>query len=109
MQLRALDNHGENNCLFHAVSMALWGVNDRNNMLRKLASMVLESHHGLLKRIFTRGKRKIYASGPHEPRTDKQINDEWEPIWKSVMTPGIPTDWFVFFILSNILRRPVVM
>ena len=40
---------------------------------------------------------------------DKQVEDEWDIIRQSAETPGIRTDWFFLYILSNILRRPVVM
>ncbi|CAN0427601.1 unnamed protein product [Ascophyllum nodosum] len=74
MQLRALPNHGENNCLFHAVSMALWGVHDRNHILRKLACMVLKHHHDVLRRIFARGMHKRAAKGSCRQPDEKEAS-----------------------------------
>ncbi|CAN0427625.1 unnamed protein product, partial [Ascophyllum nodosum] len=37
------------------------------------------------------------------------VEDEWDIIRQSAETPGIRTNWFFLYILSNILRRPVVM
>ncbi|CAM9386228.1 unnamed protein product, partial [Ascophyllum nodosum] len=97
MQLRALPNHGKDNCLFHAVSMALWGVNDRNHILRKLACMVLEHHHDVLRGIFARGMHKMAAKGFFRQPNEKQVEDEWDIIRQSAQTPGIRTDWFFLY------------
>ncbi|CAN0432221.1 unnamed protein product, partial [Ascophyllum nodosum] len=57
LELHAILNEVHGDCLFNAVAMALWGLHDRNNILRSLSSMVLELSSDLMKAIFARGKK----------------------------------------------------
>ena len=78
------------------------------NILRELTSMALEGYHDLMKAIFARSKHKMVAEELFQLDENEMVV-KWKALLHTAKTPGMSADPFFLFILSNMLRRPIVM
>ncbi|CAN0353918.1 unnamed protein product, partial [Ascophyllum nodosum] len=98
MRLWPLKNGGKGRCIFHSVSAALWGCDDDGEMLERMAETVLEQDRDLLFPIYKKQFPK---------KTEEEARKFWDArIVKRTDKRG--RCQFLYFILANILRRPII-
>ena len=107
---------GDGNCLLHAASLAMWGFQDRDFILRKAVYTALKNSSNTsmlyLRWKFTREAENRLHSYELEAA-------QWQREWQNVIqqsslepTVGISLaslEEFHVFVLSNILKRPIIM
>jgi hypothetical protein len=114
MHLSCLKTLGDGNCLMHSASLAMWGIHDRDLILR---SAVFSA--------FTHSKsRALFDRWQSDRRNElRQLDASMDPhIWDAeyqqivdMVNPRKPggrmdslTDFHIF-ILCNVLRRPIIV
>ena len=104
---------GDGNCLLHAASLAMWGFQDRDFVLRKAVSHAVndEIHNNTL---YQRWKHNREMENQQEYGLELEPH-QWDQEWQMVrqqtlMGQSIDSlDEFHTFVLANVLRRPIVM
>lgn len=108
---------GDGNCLLHAASLAMWGFQDRDLVLRKAISHAVNDDIR---------NNTLYARWRHNREMENQQEygfqlepHQWEQEWHMVrqQTSAVATsgrnleslDEFHAFVLANVLRRPIIM
>ncbi|XP_041463365.1 tumor necrosis factor alpha-induced protein 3-like [Lytechinus variegatus] len=122
-KLYPLNATGDGNCLLHAISLALWGVEDTDLWLRKVLHTVMRGEFAGANESRWRRERNLYDA-KHMPGQGFRYNTkEWTAEWKIVVdiasperridqTLGLPYECleeFHIFIMANILRRPIIV
>lgn len=121
--LYPLKTKGDGNCLLHAVSMAMWGLEDDNLLLRRLLYVSLVQDTSSDKHFQKRwllNQRRINQERPagfNAQKNEKEWEREWEDIIKAAIDKQdneafLPYDTLEsihLYILSNILRRPIIV
>ena len=113
-RLIPLTTQPDGNCLLHAASLAMWGFQDRSLVLRRALYSALDYTENTLYQRWehTRKAENNQLQLQLEPH---QWKEEWDQM-KRQATPESQDgrnleslDDFHVFLLSNILRRPIVM
>ena len=115
-KLVPLNTIGDGNCLLHAASLAMWGFQDRDFVLRRALS------HAVSEEI---QKNTLYQRWQHNRELENQQfgiqlePHQWDQEWQMVRQQTSATalagqnleslDEFHVFILANVLRRPIIM
>ena len=57
---------GDGNCLLHAVSLAMWCIEDTNMLLRRLlyVALVEDEEHGEIKKRWHKDRRRLNEASP---------------------------------------------
>ena len=114
MYLSCLKTLGDSNCLMHSASLAMWGIHDRDLILR---SAVFSA--------FTHSKsRALFDRWQSDHRSElRQLDASMDPhVWNAeyqqivdMVNPRKPggrmdslTDFHIF-VLCNVLRRPIIV
>ncbi|XP_072018905.1 uncharacterized protein [Amphiura filiformis] len=120
-KLYPLITTGDGNCLLHAVSLAMWGLEDDNLFLRNLLHEALVNHDMECRRRWQRERKR---QDERIPGSGLRYNTmEWRNEWEMVIkmssserrpptTQGLPYECleeFHVFMLANILRRPIIV
>ncbi|CAN0467153.1 unnamed protein product, partial [Ascophyllum nodosum] len=98
MRLWPLKNGGKGRCIFHSVSVALWGCDDDGEMLETMTETVLEQDRDLLFPIYKKQFPK---------QTEEEARKFWDAKIVKRTGKGGRTQ-FNYFILANVLRRPII-
>ncbi|XP_062608829.1 tumor necrosis factor alpha-induced protein 3-like isoform X3 [Saccostrea cucullata] len=112
----------DGNCLLHAVSLFLWGVEDRDLMLRRLVylSLANDTTEKFYKRWLIH-QRNVAFDRPNEFNPNMNSMDmkaEWENIIKAAEDIPLDTSTALNFqslegihlyVLANILKRPIIV
>ncbi|XP_013399776.1 LOW QUALITY PROTEIN: tumor necrosis factor alpha-induced protein 3-like [Lingula anatina] len=121
--LYAVSTTGDGNCLLHAVSLGMWGVQDETLFLRRLIYVTLVDDEGTGK-FKQRWMRERAAQNEDIPGNFRYNTGEWEREWdtvvriaKDVKKPNRCADELPYesleeahiFVLANILRRPIII
>ena len=115
-KLVPLNTIGDGNCLLHAASLAMWGFQDRDLVLRNAVS------HAVNVNI---ENNTLYQRWKHNRAIDNreygielephQWDQEWEVVKQQTSTSALSgrnldsLDEFHIFVLANVLRRPILM
>ena len=108
---------GDGNCLLHAASLAMWGFQDRNLVLRRAVA------HAVNDEI---GNNTLYQRWKHSREVENQQEyglklepHQWDQEWQIMRQQTTATavsgqtlaslDEFHVFVLANVLRRPIIM
>ncbi len=108
---------GDGNCLMHAASLAMWGFQDKNHTLRNAVNTALQAHSSSVKALWRRWK---YNKDIENRQMGIQLEErQWLEEWRIVVSQASleaahgqaleSLDDFHVFVLSNILRRPIVL
>lgn len=123
VELYPLNASGDGNCLLHAISLALWGVEDTDLRLRRLLHGVMRGEYAAANEHRWRRERNHFDSS-HIPGSGFRYNTrEWSAEWRIVVdiasperrvdqTMGLPYECleeFHIFVMANILRRPIII
>uniref|UniRef100_A0A8C4NI94 ubiquitinyl hydrolase 1 n=1 Tax=Eptatretus burgeri TaxID=7764 RepID=A0A8C4NI94_EPTBU len=117
--LYALRTPGDGNCLLHALSLALWGVDDRDLTLRKALHDVLRQRQ-VPADLFCRWQRERNLADVGTGL--KYAPQDWEAEWSRVVLAARPCETpgneglryecleeLHIFVMANVLRRPIVI
>lgn len=108
-RLYAIWNRSKGDCLLDSVLQATYGVFDKDNRLRKaLADTLNDAAHTL----FVRFKEAEILKVSHQlPYTLDQMQweDDWAVVCSIASQPGSALEQFHIFVLSHILRRPIIV
>ncbi|BFZ25009.1 hypothetical protein BsWGS_28048 [Bradybaena similaris] len=106
----------DGNCLLHAASMAVWGVEDSRNTLRDLMLMTIKINHNFKKRWWNQLMKDLQSLDINESEI---IEQEWDDVIRSISDLGssvtsaaVPhrfLEGIHIYILANILRRPIII
>ena len=108
---------GDGNCLLHAASLAMWGFQDRDLVLRRAISHAVNDNIRN-NTLFQRWQhyRKIENQEMYGCELEPH---QWEQEWQQVKRQTSATalggqnleslDEFHAFVLANVLRRPIIM
>ena len=108
---------GDGNCLLHAASLAMWGFQDRDLVLRRAISHAVNDniHNNTL---YQRWKHNREIENQHEFGIELEPH-QWDQEWQMVRQQTSATvssgrnleslDEFHAFVLANVLRRPIIM
>ncbi|XP_061193602.1 tumor necrosis factor alpha-induced protein 3-like isoform X2 [Saccostrea echinata] len=112
----------DGNCLLHAVSLFLWGFEDRDLMLRRLVYLSLANDTtGKFFKRWLIHQRNMSLDRPNEFNPDMNSTDmkaEWENIIKAAEDIPLDTNTALSFqslegihlyVLANILKRPIIV
>ena len=126
--LYPLRTMGDGNCLLHAVSLAMWGIEDSCMLLRRLlyVALVEDEEHGEIKKRWHKDRRRL-----NEAQPDFMVHfntREWEQEWEMVVkaaedlrrdnTSESPNygdlqyeclEEIHIFVLANVLKRPIIV
>ncbi|KAL6047584.1 Deubiquitinating protein VCIP135 [Balamuthia mandrillaris] len=95
-RLVPLKTTGDGNCLLHAVSRALWGVELYHDLLRKRLHQELTEHQEWYRRVAS-------AEG-------QLFNDtDWSRILGNAARTGSYLEFMHTFALTNVLKRPILL
>ncbi|OWF55126.1 Tumor necrosis factor alpha-induced protein 3 [Mizuhopecten yessoensis] len=122
---------GDGNCLVHAVSLALWGIEDSEQFLRTLLYLTLSEvdaslSNGMSSKIQHRWKYVQDEIKKQHPRefnydiTSLDLRSEWDNVVRAagdVLEPGTQTagtpypslEGVHIFALANLLKRPIIV
>uniref|UniRef100_A0A0B7BKC8 ubiquitinyl hydrolase 1 n=1 Tax=Arion vulgaris TaxID=1028688 RepID=A0A0B7BKC8_9EUPU len=106
----------DGNCLLHAASVAVWGVEDSQNTLRDLMLMTVKNNHNFKKRWWSQLMRNLQSLEINQPEV---LNREWDDVIRSISDLGSSSlsiavphrflEGIHIYILANILRRPIII
>ena len=116
-KLVPLNTIGDGNCLLHAASLAMWGFQDRDCVLRRALSHAVND--GIR-------NNTLHQRWKHNREMENQQQfglhleaHQWDQEWQMVKQQTSATalagqnleslDEFHVFILANVLRRPIIM
>ncbi|XP_067882128.1 tumor necrosis factor alpha-induced protein 3 [Heterodontus francisci] len=119
-KLVPLKTNGDGNCLLHATSQFMWGVQDIDLILRKTLWEALKEtdtrNFKLRWQVECVRSQEFEATGLHYDT--KNWDEEWDKVIEMLSVasrlgqPGLPYDSLEeihIFILANILRRPIIV
>uniref|UniRef100_UPI00358FB9B9 tumor necrosis factor alpha-induced protein 3 isoform X2 n=1 Tax=Myxine glutinosa TaxID=7769 RepID=UPI00358FB9B9 len=117
--LYALRTPGDGNCLLHALSLVLWGVDDRDLTLRTALHDVLRQRQ-VPADLFCRWQRERNLADVGTGL--KYTSQDWEAEWRRVVLAARPCEVpgneglryecleeLHIFVMANVLRRPIVV
>lgn len=106
--LYALWNRSAGDCLLDSVLQATWGVFDSNNSLRMAMS---ESLTECSATFYRRWRDWEVAQARHMGFTfnERQCYEAWAEIHALAQQPGASLEHCHIFVLSHILRRPIIV
>ena len=115
-KLVPLNTIGDGNCLLHAASLAMWGFQDRDLVLRRAVSCSVNDDIQ---------NNTLYQRWKHNREMENQEYgielepNQWDCEWQMVKQQTSTTvlsgqnleslDEFHVFVLANVLRRPIIM
>ncbi len=116
-KLVPLNTIGDGNCLLHAASLAMWGFQDRDFVLRRALSHAVNDE---IRNNTLYQRWKYNREVENQQQFDLQLEPhQWDQEWQMVMQQTSATalagqnveslDEFHVFILANVLRRPIIM
>lgn len=121
-KLWPLSTTGDGNCLLHAASLGMWGLHDRQLMLRNAVFEMLR--RGSRKTALWR-RWKWAESHSNQAAGLTLSEEEWNDEWKSVVDLAAPTprksddnsaddvyeslEGIHVFALAHVLRRPIIV
>ena len=115
-KLVPLNTIGDGNCLLHAASLAMWGFQDRDLVLRNAVSRAVNvniENNTLYQRW--KHNRMIENQEYGIELEPHQWDQEWEVVKQQTSTSALSgrnwdsLDEFHIFVLANVLRRPILM
>ncbi|XP_056014394.1 tumor necrosis factor alpha-induced protein 3-like isoform X6 [Ostrea edulis] len=120
--LYPLRTRGDGNCLLHAVSLFLWGIEDNDLLLRRLLylSLVNDTNRKFHKRWVLQ-QRNMALERPSDFNPDmnsKDMDAEWENVLKAAEDRPLdsngamsfyPLEGIHLYVLANILKRPLIV
>ncbi|XP_022081813.1 tumor necrosis factor alpha-induced protein 3-like [Acanthaster planci] len=113
---------GDGNCLLHAVSLAMWGIEDDELVLRTALFRLLRDDKNERNRLrWQRERMRVDSAIPGSGLVYNTI--EWESEWDMIKTMASPErrlttaqglpyeslEQFHIFMLANMLRRPIIV
>jgi hypothetical protein len=107
-RLLPLSVMGDGNCLFHAASMAMWGVQDRERVLRRRVASLLHEEPRLQYRWRQHFARRNRADG-FTVDVEQQWVDEWQNELELIDQPDASLGEVHVFALACLLRRPIIV
>ena len=110
--LTPLYTMGDGNCLLHAASLAMWGVQDRECTLRKALYAAVQN--GKENSLYDRWKysHELQHQQLQIVLEDYQWRMEWETVVGQAYSDGHSQqslEEFHIFVLANVLRRPIIV
>ncbi|KAK3580689.1 hypothetical protein CHS0354_017970 [Potamilus streckersoni] len=118
-RLYPLKTTGDGNCLLHAVSLALWNIEDTGQFLRRLVYCTLSTDPtGAFKRRWQFYQRSNQEGEANFRLNTSEFSVEWESVVKAAadieqqqgeVLPFATLESFHLHVLSNILRRPIIV
>ncbi|KAI7796913.1 ubiquitin thioesterase ZRANB1 isoform X2 [Triplophysa rosa] len=109
-RLYALWNRTAGDCLLDSVLQATWGIYDKDSVLRKTLH---DSLHTCSHWFYTRWKEweSWYSQsfGLHFSLREEQWQEDWTSILNLASQPGASLEQTHIFVLSHILRRPIIV
>ncbi|CAG5124230.1 unnamed protein product [Candidula unifasciata] len=106
----------DGNCLLHAASVAVWGVEDNRNTLRDLMLMTIKISPNFKKRWWSQLIKDLQSLKIDESEI---IEQEWDDVirsisdldstTKSLAVPHRFLEGIHIYIVANILRRPIIV
>ncbi|XP_069129293.1 uncharacterized protein [Argopecten irradians] len=129
--LYPISTTADGNCLLHAVSLSLWGIEDSDQFLRTMLYLTLSEgdaslSNGMSNKIQQRWKysqdelKKLHPSEFNYDVTSMDISVDWhnivraasdivEPGRSQAGTPYSTLEGVHIFTLANILKRPIIV
>lgn len=108
---------GDGNCLLHAASLAMWGFQDRDLILRRAVSHAVNDNIQN-NTLYQRWKHNREVENQQEYGLELEPH-QWQQEWQMVRQQTAATalsgrnleslDEFHAFVLANVLRRPIIM
>lgn len=108
---------GDGNCLLHAASLAMWGFQDRDLILRRAVSHAVNDNIQN-NTLYQRWKHNREVENQQEYGLELEPH-QWQQEWQMVRQQTSATalsgrnleslDEFHAFVLANVLRRPIIM
>lgn len=116
-KLVPLHTIGDGNCLLHAASLAMWGFQDRDFVLRRALSHAVndETQNNTLHQRWKHNREAENEQQFGLQLETHQWDQEWQMVRQQTLATALPgqnldsLDEFHVFILANVLRRPVIM
>eukprot|EP00898_Chlorokybus_atmophyticus_P001921 jgi/Chlat1/272/Chrsp1S03053 len=116
-RLLPLRTSEDGDCLLHGVSLGMWGVSDRENVLRTLladsigqpgtsSSQASRLFHDAWRQELDRDAEQ---DGFGASMTSAQYQSEWTEIQTIAATKGRPLEPIHIFVLAHVLRRPILV
>jgi len=107
---------GDGNCCLHAISLALWGIQDRVGTLRKaLQGMMTSKERFFHKRWLEQEKAwdaedaKIIGDQSAIDRPEEEWKKEWEDLKDRCGRNGAFLTQIHLFVLVHVIRRPIIV
>lgn len=118
-KLYPLKTTGDGNCLLHAVSQYLWGVEDQNMVLRRIMYVnITEDPNGIFKKRWL-VKQRLNEANMHilDRQNTEDFTTEWESVIKGTEDMTRENNCMQFtclesihlYILANMLKRPILL
>ncbi|KAH3727329.1 tumor necrosis factor alpha-induced protein 3-like [Dreissena polymorpha] len=117
-KLYPLKTTGDGNCLLHAVSQAMWGMEDSNSWLRRLLylNIAMDPGRQFNKRWLFNERVDFGASQVEFRLNTEEHNLEWEKVKKgtddSESSHGLPYETLEaihLYVAANTLRRAIIV
>ncbi|KAK7918802.1 hypothetical protein WMY93_010086 [Mugilogobius chulae] len=109
-RLYALWNRSAGDCLLDSVLQASWGVCDTDSVLRRALH---QSLHNCSHWFYSRWKEweswYSQSCGLHFSLREEQWREDWAFILSLASQPGASLEQTHIFVLSHILRRPIIV
>lgn len=107
-RLYALWNRSAGDCLLDSVLQATWGVFDRDNVLRRAMASTMQECSPY---FYTRWKEweVMQARMMNFSITERQYLHDWAYLLSLAGKPGASLEHCHIFVLSHILRRPIIV
>ncbi|XP_071485397.1 tumor necrosis factor alpha-induced protein 3-like [Diadema antillarum] len=121
--LYPMSTTGDGNCLLHAISLALWGVEDTELHLRTLLHEVMMGEFARNNEARWKRDRSRYDTANIPTSGFRYNSTEWSTEWDIVVDISSPDrrmdspmglpyaclEEFHIFVMANILRRPIIV
>ena len=122
--LQPLHTQGDGNCLIHALSLGMWGVQDKHMRLKTALAAFLRPGSASAASLFEPWKRQMRANGKQDVEvgaitaqqqaelklmSDETMADEWQD---ELRTAEAPDKWLGALHVSamaQVLRRPILV
>ncbi|XP_064595310.1 tumor necrosis factor alpha-induced protein 3-like [Liolophura sinensis] len=114
-----LKTTGDGNCLLHAISLFVWGLQDSEMFLRRLLYITLiNDHQGTLKKRWRQERGYVSQNVPGLRLNTRDWEEEWDAVLKlGDDTPQNRPDDLPYssleeihiFVIANILKRPIIV
>ncbi|ELU03268.1 hypothetical protein CAPTEDRAFT_227370 [Capitella teleta] len=122
--LYALRTKGDGNCLLHAVSVAMWGMEDTSMLLRRLVyvALVEDEERGEIKKRWHKERGVLNDNVSGFMLSSGEWEQEWEIVVKAAESQSVndaatrhrdllyeSLEEIHIFVLANILKRPIIV